>query len=152
MRFDYTGLVSLAPDTGEPTVIFRPEIRITVHGPHASGEFVGLVDTGADNTVLPESVAHSLGIPLIPGKGPAAQAFGGQQLSLSYGEVALELGGHGGPLRWRTQAYFVAGGNNDETIVLGHQGFLEYFTATFVGEDFSLDLTPNPYLLQIATA
>jgi len=102
MRFDYTGVISASADTGDPIVIFRPEVRIRVHGPNGSGDFLALVDTGADNTILPESVARALGIPVVPGH-----------------------------------------------LVLGHQSFLDYFTATFIGEDYALDLEPNSHLPQI---
>ena len=64
MRFDYTGIISSAADTGDPAVIFRPEIEITIHGPKGSREVLALVDTGSDDTVLSERVARDLGIPL----------------------------------------------------------------------------------------
>jgi len=149
MKFDYTGLISSAPDTGEGIVIFRPEVRIRLHGPNGSEDFLGLVDTGADNTILPESVAHALGIPLVPGKGPAARAFGGQEIAISYADVDLELIHADGPLRWRARVYFLADPADEEALILGHQGFLDYFTATFVGEECVLELVPNSYLPRI---
>lgn len=149
MRFDYTGLISAAPDTGEAIVVFRPEVRIRLHGPNGSEDFLALVDTGADNTILPESVARAVGIRLVPGKGPAARAFGGQEIALSYADVDLELIHADEPLRWRDRIYFLAGPADEETLILGHQGFLDYFTATFVGEDCALELVPNSYLPRI---
>jgi hypothetical protein len=110
MRFDYTAIISSAPDTGEPVVIFRPEVRLVVRGPNGSGDFVALVDTGADNTIMPDTIARDLGIPLVAGKGPMAKAFG------------------------------------------GHEGCLEYFTATFFGEECVLDLEPNGYLPEFGSA
>ena len=50
MRFDYIGLISSAPDTGEGIVIFRPEVRLRLHGPNGSEGSVALVDTGAQTT------------------------------------------------------------------------------------------------------
>ena len=135
MRFDYTAIVSSSPDTGDHVVIFRPEIRIKVHGSKGSCDFLALVDTGADNTILPESIANDLGIPLIAGKGPAATAFGGQKIVLSYADVELELVHPKATLRWLARVYFVAGSADKETLILGHQGFLDYFTATFIGEE-----------------
>jgi hypothetical protein len=153
MRFNYTTIISAAPDSGELVVIFRPEIRITVHGPKGSGDFVGLVDTGADNTILPESIARVLGIHLIAGKGPAATAFGGEQIALSYADVQLELVHPNETLQWLARVFFVADGNHDrETLILGNQGFLDYFTATFHGEECALDLEANGYLPRVARA
>jgi predicted aspartyl protease len=146
MRFDYSAILSSAPDTGEPVVIFRPEIRIRVHGPRGSGDFLALVDTGADNTILPEAVAGDLGIPLKVARGPAATAFGGQAIVLSYADVDLELVQADGNLRWLARVYFVADEASQETLILGHEGFLDYFTASFDGEQCALDLKPNSYL------
>jgi predicted aspartyl protease len=146
MRFNYTPVVSASPDTGDFVVIFRPEVQITVHGPKGSGEFIALVDTGADNTILPESIARDLGIPLTSGEGPAATAFGGQEIGLSYADVLMELVHPNEVVRWVARVFFVADGDDRETLILGHQGFLDYFTATFSGENCTLDLEPNGYL------
>ena len=32
---------------------------------------------------------------------------------------------------------------SERAVVLGHEGFLDYFTATFFGEDCVLELIPN---------
>jgi hypothetical protein len=149
MKFEYNAILSLAPDTGEPMVIFRPEVRLRIHGANGSEEFLALLDTGADNTILPESIARDLEIPLTPCKGPAATAFGGQEISLSYGNVDLELVHPEGNLRWTLQVYFVAGDSDKETLILGHQGFLEFFTATFNGEEFSVVLEANGFLPRV---
>lgn len=146
MRFEYSAILSSAPDTGEPVVIFRPEVRIRVHGPNGPGDFLALVDTGADNTILPESIATDLGIPLRAATGPAATAFGGQAIALSYADVELELPHADGNLRWSARVFFVADDTSQETLILGHQGFLDYFTALFDGEQCLLDLQPNPHL------
>lgn len=146
MRFDYSAILSSAPDIGDAVVIFRPEVRIRVHGPNGAGDFLALVDTGADNTILPEAIANDLGIPLKAGTGPAATAFGGQAIALSYADVELELMHADGDLRWSARVFFVADDTNQETLILGHQGFLDYFTATFDGENCVLELKPNPHL------
>lgn len=146
MRFDYTTILSIASDTGEPIVIFRPEIRFRIHGPNGAGDFLALVDTGADNTILPESIAQDLGIPLTPSIGPSATAFGGQSIALSHADVDIELVHPNARLRWAARVSFVSDEANEETLILGHQGFLEYFTAEFVGDECVLDLQPNSYL------
>jgi hypothetical protein len=148
MRFDYASSISAAADTGEPIAVFRPEIRITLHGPNGVEDIDALVDTGADNTILPESVARHLGIPLVRATGPAAQAFGGHELALSYADVELEIVHPSGSLRWFAHVYFAAAAHDDEDQValLGRDGVLEYFTANFIGDEFALELEPNEYL------
>jgi len=146
MKYDYTAIVSFSPDTGEPIVIFRPEVIIRVHGPDGSGDFLALVDTGADNTILPESIAQDLGISLQRCKGPSATAFGGQEIALSFSDVTLELVHPDGSFCWTTRVYFVSGESDKEAIILGHQGFLDYFAATFDGEQCAVNLQANGFL------
>lgn len=151
MKFDYACIISAAVDTGEPVAVFRPEITIRLHGPNGSDDLDALVDTGADNTIFPESIARNLGVQLLRATGPAAQAFGGQRIDLWYADVELELVHSGGSLRWLAQVYFRADEVDDETVILGRDGFLEYFTATFIGDEFALDLQPNSYLPKSAS-
>jgi len=146
MRFGYTAIVSLAPDTGNAVVIFRPEVQIRVHGPSGSADFVAPVDMGADNAILPEGIARDLGIPLRTCRGPAATAFGGQEIAMSFADVKLELGRPDGSLRWLSRVYFVPDDASQEALILGHQGFLDYFTASFDGDECALELTPNRHL------
>lgn len=146
MRFAYTGIISSAADTGEFIAIFRPEVRIVVHGLRGAREVRALVDTGADNTILPESAARALGVPLTRATGPAAQAFGGQEIALSYADVELELVHSDAQIRWFAHIYFRDGEEDEESALLGQQGFLEYFTAVFHGDECVLDLEPNPSL------
>ena len=61
MRFDYTAILSVASDTGDAVVIFRPEVRIRVHGPSDSADFLALVDTGAELSLIPSSIARNIG-------------------------------------------------------------------------------------------
>lgn len=152
MRFDYTSILSSAPDTGDFVVIFRPEISLTVHGPNGSADFLALVDTGADNTIFPSSVADLLGIQPRAGRGPAARSFGGQEISLSYADVELELAQPDKSFRWQSRVYFVAEDREDQTLILGHQGFLDFFTATFAGDECALELEPNCYFPDAARA
>lgn len=144
MKFHYSGILSTAQDTGEETLIFRPEVPLVVHGPRGAMKWHALVDTGADNTVLPSSLAETLGIQTTPCRGPNAVAFGGQQISMSFAEVELELPFDDGSLRWPAHVFFCEPNEeSQETPILGHQGFLDFFTATFIGEECALELTPN---------
>jgi len=144
MRFLYRPIVSAPPDGGDYLLILRPEIPLTVIGPASSGSFAALVDTGSDNTILPKSIAEPLGIPLRVASGSSASAFGGQRLSLLDGEATLQLEADGKVIRWPSELLFFDFPNiEDETVILGHAGFLDYFTATFDGEMGVLDLVAN---------
>ena len=72
MRFDYTGIITSAPDTGDPVAVFRLEIRIKVHGPNGTDTYRALVDTGADDTMFPASVSTPKEGVLRTGREPGA--------------------------------------------------------------------------------
>ena len=151
MRFEFACIISVAADTGEPLAVFRPEIAICIYGPRGSKVLDALVDSGSDNTVFPGYVARELGIPVTRTTGPAAQAFGGHEVGLSYADVELELVHAEQSIRWHTQAFFLTDDADEETVILGRDGFLEYFTATFIGDEFALELQPNSYLPKSAS-
>ena len=144
MIFQYTAILSPAPDSGEEVIIFRPEVPLCIHGPSGSANYMALVDTGADNTILPLAIAHELGITTHKSKGPSATAFGGQEIPLSYADVELELSQDETSLRWRARVqFFDFPDAQSEALIVGHEGFLDFFTAIFDGEQTTLDLRPN---------
>jgi predicted aspartyl protease len=144
MKFSYSAVVAPAPDSGEQLVIFRPEVPLTLHGPNGSRQYIALVDTGADNTILPIAVAHHFGIETVAAQGPAAVAFGGQRILLSYADVELSLSDSDATLRWLARVFFVEDAESDEeTLVVGHQGFLDFFVAIFDGSECELELIPT---------
>lgn len=144
MKFPYRPVVVAALDNDDYILLMRPEIPIEIAG--ASGTMVlsALVDTGADNTILPLSVAVSLQIPVHEAQGTQAKVFGGQQVRLFSGEVDFQLRQGDELLCWSAGVqFFDFADPNEETAVLGHAGFLDYFTATFDGLDAILTLVPN---------
>jgi Aspartyl protease len=143
MRFPYTFNIGLSADTGEQIVVRRPEVFLRVYGPAGHTEVRALVDTGTDNSILPLSVATRVGVEVTPGHGPAASAFGGQQIALSFADVDFELAGDAGSVRWQAHAYFANVSDENDTALLGHQGFLDFFIATFHGEECVLELQPT---------
>jgi hypothetical protein len=146
MRFPYTLNLVASIDTGDEIVVLRPEIPLRVYGPTGHIDVMGLVDSGADNSILPLSVARNLGIETTPGTGPGATAFGGQKISLSSAEVVIEMSDEdGAAIRWRAHLHF-ADFLAENAVILGHEGFLDYFTATFSGGDCVLDMQPNDEL------
>lgn len=144
MKFPYSAFISPAPDTGEEVVIFHPEVPLRIHGASGSAMYMALVDTGADNTILPLSIARGLSITTHKAKGPGATAFGGQQITLSYADVQLAIAEGGVGLRWQARVQFFDFPDVEpETLVVGHEGFLDFFTAVFDGAQMTLDLEAN---------
>jgi hypothetical protein len=148
MNFDYSGFLTYAPDTGEEIVVFRPEVPLRVIGSQGEAVYMALVDTGADNTIMPMSIARELKISTRPAKGPDATAFGGQQIRLSYADLMLEINDSVQKFRWPARVHFFdSSAQQPETIVAGHDGFLNYFRALFDSESLSLTLDPTPETL-----
>ena len=147
MKFAYSVNIAPAPETGDPIAILRPEVLLRIHGPNGTENHYALVDTGADNTILPNSVAQRLGIATTKCRGPEARAFGGQRISLTFSDVVLELTDDGSSIRWEARVFFAdTEPESEDTVILGHQGFLDFFTATFDGDDCSIEVQPNSTL------
>lgn len=144
MKFPYRAIVTTAPDSEDYLLILRPEIPITVIGPAGSATYLALVDTGSDNTIFPKSIAEDLGIPVAAARGSPASVFGGNRVELLAGTADLHLAVDGGSLAWRTSLYFFEfRSSEEETCILGHAGFLDYFTAIFDGREGMLTLLAN---------
>jgi hypothetical protein len=147
MNFAYSSIISRSPDTGDFLFIRRPEIPITISGSAGTARYVALVDSGSDNTIFPKSVADYLQIPLEATSGPDATLFGGRHVQLLTGEEILQLDADGESLEWPAIiCFFDFPTDSEETVLLGHAGFLDYFTATLDGKQGVLTLIANDEL------
>jgi predicted aspartyl protease len=128
MRFPYRRYdVKPSAERPEATAIYRPVIPIRVFGPEGQLSLFGLLDTGADATVLPAFVAQRLGVHLQPQQA-SYRAVGGSVVAVSFGTIELEVRQSDEAHRWSAQVGFL----DERTVaVLGHAGFLERFDATF---------------------
>jgi hypothetical protein len=149
MIFSYQPVIVAAAD-GDFLELLRPEIEVSIEGVLGRATVVGLVDTGSDNTIFPKSVADVLGIRLSPSSAPPALTFGGLSIPLSAGVVTLQLESDDASVRWQTTINFYEFESPElEAVILGHTGFLEYFTATFDGQKCTLTLVPNNDMPQV---
>lgn len=147
MKFAYREYVSVFPGTKDFRLILRPVITIRIIGPKAGARWDALVDTGADETLFPWSLAETLGIELDHQMTSEAAGISGDRLKIHYGHVDLRVESSQELVSWKTTVGFVDFSSpSDEVIILGHGGCLDFFTATFDGENAELDLTPNAYL------
>ncbi len=139
IRFPYLPFAIPGAGTASFVTIHRPIIPIHALGTSGKDELRALVDTGADDTMLPDSLIDQLGVVIQPGDHAIIIGIEGSKTVARFGTVDLEIPGPGGGYRWSARVGFHAGFR----IVLGHVGFLEYFTATFNGRSRQLTLTPN---------
>ncbi|QDV32267.1 pepsin/retropepsin-like aspartic protease family protein [Tautonia plasticadhaerens] len=138
MRFPYQGYPVRGPDGAHLTLLYRPVIPVRIIGPAGDALAYGLVDTGADDTLIPDRFLGPLGVRVASGGGATIGSVGGA-VPVRYGTVDLELRRRGRSHCWSALVGFYAGNR----VILGHTGFLEYVTASFNGQRRSLTLTPN---------
>lgn len=146
MQFPYRKLFDRDPMTGQLDLVQRPEIPLTIIGTQRRFTFRALVDSGADMTVLPVSLARTLRIPLAPSSRNGT-AFGGGEYRLMIGRVRLQVGTPNESVSWNTDLFFTEfESKRQETLILGQARFLEYFRATFDWEIGLLTLEANKRL------
>ncbi|MCH7726020.1 MAG: retroviral-like aspartic protease [Planctomycetes bacterium] len=118
---------------------------LRVIGPSGDAFLWALVDTGADQSVLPRSVADTIGLTLDQSQQSWVIGFGGQQVAIVPAEVDLQLGQAGQTFHWTATAAVVSFANvADEIVILGHAGCLDFFRTTFDGQGRELELVPTP--------
>ena len=145
MRFPYERYdVPTSPLNGQ-TEIFRPEIPIHLIG--TSGEFfsMALIDTGADSVVTGLTIAERIGAMLDRRHERTIHGFSGQTLRATLGHIEVELTGRNESLCWQMPVAVVeySQSSNDEVVVLGQTGFLEYFNVRLFGEEHVVELKAN---------
>ncbi len=144
MRFRYLAFdVSPTPAHPDISTVDRPYIPIRVVGPRGTARLDGLLDTGADETVLPLFVAGRVGVEIDPEAQARFRGVGGHLVTVTYGRVELEVGSGFRAVRWPATVAFLDSG----IPILGHEGFLQYYTASFNGHRGHVTLTPNDTLL-----
>lgn len=135
-------------ESGKLVTVYRPVIAVTVSGPSGDLFQRALVDTGADFSILPLSIAPLLGITLDPKNNRVGESATGHNLAVSIGKVTLEITQGRERYHWVTEVGFalLGGTYHDEDAILGHGSFLDFFTATFDGKKHELALKPNSRL------
>lgn len=124
--------------------VFRPVATVRIGGSVGSAYLRALVDTGADHTIMPFSVAEDVGAELFVDEEDAARGVSGHEISIIPGRVELELLDPDESRTWTTIIGFVKfAAPEDECSILGHAGCLEYFFATFDGVAQVVELTPR---------
>lgn len=129
-----------APGRTEASTIYRPFVPIRVAGTAGSLALYALLDTGADETVLPGHLIPQIGVQIDTGTTARFRGVGGHLVTVSFGRIELAIGQGARAHRWPVTAAFLEGSG---LAILGHAGFLQYFTATFNGRRRHVTLSAN---------
>ena len=83
MKFHYVAFRQASDGGAEEVVAYRPVVPIVFHGPRGAVRRLGLVDTGADSSLLPTWVADVVGISLDAGRATRVSGIGDSPLTPS---------------------------------------------------------------------
>lgn len=119
----------------------RPIVAVTVLVPRRPAVlFDALVDTGADVTLFPKSVADRLGIDLTHQPDGLVFAAVGGPCHYRLHDVELELRRPSEIFRWKTAVGFVE--REMSYAILGTRGFFQFFDLTYSSSRHLIDLFP----------
>lgn len=128
------------------TEIFRPEIPVRLIGSRGDVFVLGLLDTGSDSVVIGRGIAERIGARLRRRTLWKVHGFGGQAVAAVRGMIEIEIVHRGESLCWTLPISVVTYDDPDqnEVLLLGQSGFLQYFDARFIGDAHIVELKPNP--------
>jgi hypothetical protein len=104
-----------------------------------------LVDPGSDDTLLPLSLGQMIGAHMDATQNWKVEGIGGHAAAVFLGEVVIELTDGGQIFRWPAKIGLVDFADaQDEIVLVGHAGCLDYFRATFDGHQRLLEIEETP--------
>jgi hypothetical protein len=143
MRFPYQLLKTRQPvfTLGGRSRRPRPVVAITVIGPTGTYVTDGWLDTAADDTVFPETIASVIGVNLGTAALGQAEGVGLAPVTVRFAQVTLRISQGSERREWRAWVGFTSA--RLRRPLLGFAGFLQFFTAVFHGDREEAELTVN---------
>ena len=142
IRYTTSPVRTPIPALGGALLVPRPILAVRITGPGGSRLRDGLLDTGADETILDPSVASQIGVDLNRSLAREIHLVGRGRIQCRYAPVTLRISdGVSETYEWDTIVGFapfpVLRG------LLGFAGLMQYFDAAFRGADQEVSLQPN---------
>lgn len=142
IRYTPCPVSSPVPALGGATLVPRPILAVRISGPSGARLRDGLLDTGADETIVDPSVAPLIGLNLSQAPEREINLVGRGRIRCRYAPVQLRISdGIAETYEWDTVVGFapfpILRG------LLGFAGFLQFFNADFRGADQEVVLLPN---------
>jgi hypothetical protein len=152
MKFPYRKY-QVDPSASVPKgVLYRPMIPLRLIGAGGEKVVLALAGSGADETMFPRSLGNVLGVQFDEDASLPVGGIAGQTVDAVLGELIMEVTTGKRRYRWKQFVRFADFSRpEDEIAVLGHIGFLNYFTTTFNGQGRPVTLKPNKALLKRQT-
>ena len=145
MKFGYQCYEISASPLDQSVELFRPEIPLRLIGETGDIRAFGLLDTGADAVVIGRELAKCIGVQIDESVSWEVRGFGDRALSAFLGHVDVELISGSESACWRMPVSVVGIGDasDEEIVLLGQTGFLQYFDVRFLGQQHLIELHPN---------
>src|SRR5260370_11930864 len=142
IRYTLCPVRSPVPALGGATFMPRSLLAVRITGPAGSRLRDGLLDTGADETVLDPSVAPQIGVDLSRAVEREVNLVGRGRIRCRYAPVQLRItDGIAETYEGDTMVGFAP--FPVLRCLLGFAGFLQFFDAGFRGADQEITLLPN---------
>ena len=143
MKFRYKPYPNTPSATIPDGVLYRPVIPLRITGNQGDAYVWALVDTGADETLMPRALAEVIGIEPNDARQTWVSGYGGSRVPVAPAEVTLQIGRAGKSLSWQATIGFAPFEEpEDEIALLGHAGALQFFNITFSGNKREVEITP----------
>lgn len=123
--------------------LYQPKVWIVLVGSQGEYRLKAIVDTGSDQTILPIlDIEEFTGIRIDRKIKASVRGISHHQSGLFLGRnCQFRLSDDKESFQWSATVWF--SDDDSSPPILGHSGFLEYFTATFDGFKKELELLPN---------
>jgi hypothetical protein len=124
------------------TYRWRPMLSLRLIGPGGRSRFFPrvVVDTGSADVIFPWTMATLLGAPLLPASMYQLR-WRGTGYPMRFASMTMEISSRTASCRWSAVVAFSSA--PIPFPLFGVAGGLEFFDATFRGEDHLVELTPN---------
>ena len=145
MRIPYMVGVASRPQPALGGSLLRPRPMMPVQFGQPGGSLTrtSVLDSGADDTVLPDWIAAALGLNLTGVEERPIGLAGRTPLRCRYAPIEIQISdGVRETYRWTAIVGFVDAAALPRPL-LGHGGCLQYFDAEFRGADLEVLLIPN---------
>ena len=125
--------------------LWRPEIPLHLIGTKSELFTYGLLDSGADGVLIGRNIADDIGISLDESRRWFVKGVSGESLDVVLGHVEVEVMDHQESACWVMPVGVVAFDDpaNDDIVLLGQTGFLQYFDARLFGAMHFVELISN---------
>ena len=145
MKFAYQCYEIPTSPLDQSVELFRPEIPLRLIGETGDIRVFGLLDTGADAVVIGRELAKCIGMRIDESVSWEVRGLGDRVHTAFLGQVDVELISGSESACWRMPVSVVGleGAADEEIVLLGQTGFLQYFDVSFLGHQHLIELRAN---------